>query len=78
MFPLTPLCKRSFSASLLSADATPKRWRSEAIERFVNYDEWFVNEVEMGLEQIARGEVLSHEQVGARVGKLLSDKHLRT
>ena len=27
----------------------------EAIERFVDYDEWFVNEVEKGLAQIAPG-----------------------
>ncbi len=36
----------------------------EAIERFVDYDEWFVKEVEKGLGQIARGEVLTHEEVG--------------
>lgn len=40
----------------------------EAIERFVNYDEWFISEVEKGLEQIDRGEVLTHEQVGVRLG----------
>jgi predicted transcriptional regulator len=45
----------------------------EAIERFVDYDEWFVKEVEKGLEQIARGEVLTHEEVGARLEKLLVD-----
>jgi len=31
----------------------------EAIERFVNYDEWFLSEVERGLSQIERGEVLT-------------------
>ncbi len=46
----------------------------EAIERFVNYDEWFMGEVEKGLDQIARGEVLSHEQVGSRLEKLLIAK----
>ena len=30
----------------------------EAIERFVDYDEWFIKEVEKGLGQIAQGEVL--------------------
>jgi predicted transcriptional regulator len=44
----------------------------EAIERFVDYDEWFINEVEKGLGQIDRGEVLTHEEVGARIEKLLS------
>jgi predicted transcriptional regulator len=49
----------------------------EAIERFVNYDDWFTKEVEKGLAQIARGEVLSHEQVGVRLEKLLTAKQPR-
>ena len=50
----------------------------EAIERFVDYDEWFIEEVEKGLAQIERGEVLTHEEVGARLNKLLSEKQPRT
>jgi predicted transcriptional regulator len=44
----------------------------EAIERLVDYDAWFVGEVEKGLAQIDRGQVLTHEAVGARL-----DQHLR-
>jgi len=47
---------------------------SEAIERFVNYDEWFLSEVEKGLAQIDEGKTLTHEQVGTRIEKLLSEK----
>jgi predicted transcriptional regulator len=46
----------------------------EAIERFVDYDDWFVREVEKGLAQIERGEILSHDEVGARLDKRLADK----
>ena len=49
----------------------------EAIERFVDYDDWFVREVEKGLAQIERGEILSHEEVGARLDKCLADKQPR-
>ena len=49
----------------------------EVIERFVDYDEWFISEVEKGLAQIERGEVLTHEAVGARMEKLLIDKQSR-
>jgi predicted transcriptional regulator len=49
----------------------------EAIERFVNYDEWFINEVEKGLAQLDRGEVLTHEEVGARLEKSLTEKQSR-
>ena len=49
----------------------------EAIERFVDYDEWFIREVEKGLAQVDRGEVLTHEQVGAHLEKLLTAKQPR-
>ncbi len=49
----------------------------EAIERLVDYDEWFVREVEKGLAQIERGETLTHDEVGARLEKRLTEKRLR-
>jgi predicted transcriptional regulator len=49
----------------------------EAVERLVDYDRWFVREVEKGLAQIERGEVLEHEEVGARIEKLLDEKQRR-
>ena len=39
----------------------------EAIERFVEYDEWFVLEVEKGLASAERGELIDHEEVGRRI-----------
>ena len=50
----------------------------EAVQRLVDYDQWFVREVEKGLAQIERGEVLEHEEVGVRLEKLLSEKQRRT
>jgi predicted transcriptional regulator len=49
----------------------------EAIEHFVDYDDWFIREVESGLAQIENGAVLSHEEVGTRVERLLADKRPR-
>jgi len=49
----------------------------EAIERYVEYDEWFVREVDKGLAQIDEGEVLSHAEVGRRLETLLSRKQSR-
>ena len=46
----------------------------EAIERLVDYDEWFIREVEKGLAQIDNGEVLTHDEVGLRLEKMLADK----
>ena len=36
----------------------------EAIARFVDYDEWFLREVEIGLASADRGELIDHEEVG--------------
>jgi predicted transcriptional regulator len=55
----------------------PELLAREAIERFVDYDEWFIREVEEGLAQIEQGEVLSHEEVGTRLEKLLTGKQSR-
>ncbi len=49
----------------------------EAVERLVGYDEWFIREVEKGLAQIERGEVAEHEEVGARMEKLIEQKQRR-
>ena len=49
----------------------------EAIERAVDYDDWFIREVEKGLAQIDAGEVLTHEAVGARLDEKLSEHESR-
>lgn len=49
----------------------------EAIERLIDYDDWFVREVEKGLAQIESGHTLSHEEVGARLEKYLREKQPR-
>ena len=40
----------------------------------VNYDEWFLAEVEKGMAQIERGQTLAHEEAGARLDKYLTRK----
>lgn len=36
----------------------------EAVERLVNFDEWFMREVEEGLDAADRGEFVEHEEIG--------------
>jgi predicted transcriptional regulator len=43
----------------------------EAIERFVDYDEWFLREVEKGLAAADRGELIDQEEIG----KLINRRH---
>jgi predicted transcriptional regulator len=35
----------------------------EAVERMVNYDEWFIREVEKGIAAADRGEFIEHSEV---------------
>ena len=36
----------------------------EAVERFVDYDEWFLREVRKGLSAADHGELIDHEDIG--------------
>ena len=46
----------------------------EAIERLLDYDDWFVREVEKGLSQVDSGRTLTHDEVGLRLNKHLTGK----
>ncbi|MGC9996439.1 MAG: toxin-antitoxin system antitoxin subunit [Terriglobia bacterium] len=43
----------------------------EALERFLDYDEWFAREVEKGLAAADRGELSEH----ADIGKLIDQRY---
>jgi predicted transcriptional regulator len=55
----------------------PESLVSEAVERLVGYDEWFIRQVEKGLAQVERGEVLEHEQLVAKVEDLIRENQRR-
>ena len=42
---------------------------NSAIDRFLEYEEWFVLEVKDGLSEVEKGEVANHEEVIARFRK---------
>ena len=44
----------------------------EAVERMVNYDEWFLREVEKGLAEADRGALVDHAEVKKLVEKRYS------
>ena len=49
----------------------------EAIERAVDYDDWFIREVETGLAHIDAGQVLTHNAVGTRLEQKLAEHQSR-
>ena len=42
---------------------------NQAIERFLDYEEWFVQEVKDGLDEVERGDIATDEEVIARFRK---------
>jgi predicted transcriptional regulator len=49
----------------------------EALERAVEYDDWFIREVETGLAQVDDGQTLTHDAVGERLAKKLAEHDAR-
>jgi predicted transcriptional regulator len=46
----------------------------EAVERMVDHNAWFAAEVEKGLAELERGQVLSHEELGRRIEERLTQR----
>jgi predicted transcriptional regulator len=45
----------------------------ESLERALDYDDWFLREVEAGLVQVDAGQTLTHEAMGARLAEKLAE-----
>ena len=46
---------------------------NQAIGRFLEYEEWFVKEVENGLKEVEQGDIATHEEVVAKFRKWGAD-----
>ena len=42
----------------------------QLVEHYVDHDAWFRQQVTRSLEQLDRGEFLTHEEVGARIDQM--------
>lgn len=48
----------------------PRSWViNQAIEKFVEYEEWFVKEVKAGLQEVEQGEIATDNEVSEAFGK---------
>ena len=45
----------------------------EAVDRMLDYDRWFKEQVQVGLDQIARGELIDEEEMDARVERMFQN-----
>lgn len=49
----------------------------EAVDRLLDHDKWFVQEVEKGQLQAAKGDLIEHDEVVTRIERRLKDKQSR-
>jgi predicted transcriptional regulator len=50
----------------------------EAVDRLLDHDTWFIREIEKGQLQAAKGDLIDHDEVVARLEKRLKDKKSRS
>jgi len=48
----------------------PAEYVQQLVEHYVDHDLWFREQVKKGLDQLDRGEFLTHEEMGARIEKM--------
>lgn len=69
--PLTPDLQKKLSRLAAQQGRAADVVAAEAIERLVNYDEWFLREVDKGIEAAAAGKFVDHDAVG----KLIDERY---
>jgi predicted transcriptional regulator len=50
----------------------------EAVDRLLSHDSWFIQEVEKGQRQAAKGDLIDHDEVVTRIEKRLQEKKSRS
>ena len=65
---LTPDLQDKLTRLAAEQGRDPQALVLEAVERLVDYDHWFLREVEIGLSAADRGEFIEHEDVGKMIG----------
>ncbi|HEY7352632.1 MAG TPA: hypothetical protein VH596_07675 [Terriglobales bacterium] len=67
--PLTPDLESKLTRLAAQQGRASETLVVEAVERMLNYDEWFIGEVEKGLASADRGELVDHERVSELIQK---------
>jgi len=50
---------------------SPSDLVTEAVDRLLEHEDWFDAQVQLALDQIARGEFLGEEEMDARVARMM-------
>jgi predicted transcriptional regulator len=52
------------------SQSEPAEYIEKLVESYVDHDAWFRQKVKKGLQQLDRGEFLTHDEMGARIEKM--------
>jgi predicted transcriptional regulator len=74
---LSPDLEGKLTRAAARRGVSPEVLIREAIERAVDYDDWFIREVEKGLAQVDAGQVLTHDDVGSRLDRKVAEQKSR-
>lgn len=59
--------------SIAKAMSRSRNWViQQAVDRYLDYEEWFVQQVTQGLEEVKRGKTIPHDQVMAEIRKKIA------
>ncbi len=68
--PLTPEFEAKLQRLAAQTGRRAEEIVREAVQAYLEHDQWFRNQVQQGLGQLERGEFLSHEDVVDRIERL--------
>lgn len=69
--PLSPELSARLARLAQKRGVAPESLVREPIERLIDYDDWFVREVEKGVAQVDSGQTLTHAEVDAHLRRRL-------
>jgi predicted transcriptional regulator len=66
----TPELQARLDRAAADLRSAPDQYVQQFVERYIDHDVWFRQKVTASVEQLDRGEFLTHAEVGARLKKL--------
>lgn len=67
---LTPELQAKVERAAAENNSDAEGYLQQLVEHYLEYDQWFRQQVQKGLDQLDRGEYLEHEEVWARIEKM--------
>jgi predicted transcriptional regulator len=66
----TPELQAKVDRAAAENNSGAEEYVQQLVEHYVDHDAWFRQQVKRGLDQLDRGEFVSHEEVGARIQQM--------